>query len=185
MLIESATVDATSSGVDNEITQISLTDAANNIVFHMSMRRGPGLIVINGSSATEQRIQMNQSFRAEDGSTIMIHDQGIGYEVWIDWVHVTWILKQDTDQTAAAIAYSLGDEYGTSVLSDEIEVRTYTSMEALFLQKHKHEEEKVTSTAGGASIVQTLVSMRKAASLKCRDEKDNWYLVSPALLDCS
>jgi hypothetical protein len=142
------------------MTQIALLDAANNMVFHMSMRRVPGVIVINGSSGKEHWIQMDQSFRAEDGATIMIHDQGIGYEVWIDWVHVAWILKQDEDQPAAAIAYGLGDEYGTSALSDELEVRTYPSMKALFLQKHEHEEEKVTPSAGGASIVQTLVSMR-------------------------
>jgi hypothetical protein len=142
------------------MTQIALLDAANNMVFHMSMRRASGLIVFNGSSGREDLIQMDQSFRAEDGATIMIHDQGIGYEVWIDWVHITWILKQDEDQPAAAIAYGLGDENGTSALSDELEVRTYPSMKALFLQKHEHEEEKVTPSASGASIVQTLVSMR-------------------------
>ncbi|GLI81875.1 hypothetical protein PoHVEF18_010269 [Penicillium ochrochloron] len=160
ILIESATVDLTTTGAENDMTQIALLDAANNMVFHMSMRRVPGVIVINGSSGKEHWIQMDQGFRAEDGATIMIHDQGIGYEVWIDWVHVAWILKQDEDQPAAAIAYGLGDEYGTSALSDELEVRTYPSMKALFLQKHEHEEEKVTPSAGGASIVQTLVSMR-------------------------
>ncbi|KAF3394050.1 Tyrosinase [Penicillium rolfsii] len=159
ILIESSTVDLTSSGVENDITNISLTDAANNTIFHMSMRRGPGVIVITGSSGEEQLIQMDQSFRAQEGATIMIHDQGVGYEVWIDWVHVAWFVKQDKDQTAAAIAYSLEDENGTPVLSDELEVRTYPSMKALFLQKHEHEEEKVTPTVSGRSIVQRLVSL--------------------------
>lgn len=41
-----------------------------------------------------------------------------------------------------AISYGLADENETAVLADDIEVRTYPSMRALFLQKHEHEEEK-------------------------------------------
>lgn len=146
------------------MTQISLTDAANNTVFHMSIRRGPGVIIFNakidGSWGKEEQIALNHRFRAEEGASIMIHDQGEGYEVWIDWVHAVWFPKPVKDQTPVAIWYGLGDEEGTSVLSDELDVRTYPSMKALFLQKHEHEEEKVTPVSGGWSFTRILSSLR-------------------------
>jgi hypothetical protein len=146
------------------MTQITLLDAANNTIFHMSIRRGPGVIIFNakidGSWGKERRIALDHRFRAEDGATFMIHEQGEGYEVWIDWVHPVWFPKQGIDQTAVAIYYGLGDDRGITVLSDELEVRTYPSMKALFLQKHEREEEKVTPSSGGGSLLQTIVSMR-------------------------
>jgi hypothetical protein len=50
--------------------------------------------------------------------------------------------KRAKKLTYQAIWYELGGEEGTSALLEELEVRTYPSMKALFLQKHEHEEEK-------------------------------------------
>ncbi|KAJ5175788.1 uncharacterized protein N7482_001665 [Penicillium canariense] len=147
ILLESATVDLENPGVKNDMTQISITDAANNIIFHISIRRGQSEIIFNaklrGAWGVEERINLDHRFRAEEGASVMIHDQGEGFEVWIDWVHAIWFAKRAEGQTSKAIRYGLGNDNVTSVLAEELEVRTYPSMKALFLQKHEHEEEKV------------------------------------------
>ncbi|KAJ6105130.1 hypothetical protein N7523_010204 [Penicillium sp. IBT 18751x] len=144
ILLESATVDLVSPGKGIDMTQISITDAANETIFHMSIRRGQGQIIFNakvGSSwGKEELISLENRFRAEEGTTIMIHDQGTGFEVWIDWTHAIWFAKRVKDSTPHAISYGLGNAEGSSVLSEELEVRTYPSMKALFLQKHENEE---------------------------------------------
>lgn len=128
------------------MTQISIKDAVGNIIFHVSIRRGQGQIIFNakikGSWGEEERIKLDRRFRLNEGATIMIHDQGEGYEVWIDWVHAIWFSKRIKDAVPKSISYGLGDDNGTAVLADDIEVRTYPSMKALFLQKYEHEEEK-------------------------------------------
>jgi hypothetical protein len=50
--------------------------------------------------------------------------------------------KRAKKLTYQAIWYELGGEEGTSALLEELEVRTYPSMKALFLQKHEHGEDK-------------------------------------------
>lgn len=147
ILLESDSVDLSNPAVGVDMTQISITDADENTIFHISIRRGQGQIIFNakvkGSWGEEERIQLDNRFRSgEEGATILIHDQGDGYEVWIDWVHALWFAKRVKDAVPKAISYGLADENGTAVLSDDIEVRTYPSMRALFLQKHEHEEER-------------------------------------------
>jgi hypothetical protein len=130
-------------GVD--MTQISITDESNDIILHVSIRRRQGEIIFNsklgGSWGKEEKIAIDHRFDNEDGSTILIHDQGKGFEISIDWVHAIWFGKRAEDRTAQSISYGLADEQGTSTLADDLEVRTYPSMKALFLQKHGHEEE--------------------------------------------
>lgn len=128
------------------MTQISITNASNEAIFHISIRRKQGEIIFNakihGSWGVEDRISLDNRFRVDEGATILIHDQGNGYEVWIDWVHAIWFAKRGDESTPKTISYGLGDDEGTSVLAEEIQVRTYPSMKALFLQKHAGEEEK-------------------------------------------
>ncbi|KAJ6100296.1 Concanavalin A-like lectin/glucanases superfamily [Penicillium canescens] len=76
---------------------------------------------LGGSWGEEECIKLDRRFASEEGATTLLHDQGKGFE---------------------AIWYELGGEEGTSALLEELEVRTYPSMKALFLQKHEHEEEK-------------------------------------------
>jgi hypothetical protein len=131
-------------GID--MTQISIIDAKNDIIFHISIRRGQGQIIFNsklgGSWGEEERVDMARRFDNEDGATILIHDQGEGFGVSIDWVHAIWFAKRAQGTTPKSIQYDLWNKVGTSALSEDLEVRTYPSMKALFLQKHAHEEEK-------------------------------------------
>lgn len=129
------------------MTQISIQDAAGDIIFHISIRRAQMQIIFNakikGSWGEEESIKLDDRLQAgEEGATILIHDQGYGYEVWINWLHALWFSKRLKDAVPKDISYGLADDNGTSVFSDEIEVRIYPSMKALFLQKHEHEEER-------------------------------------------
>lgn len=146
ILLESSSVDFLNPDTDIDMTQLSLLDETNDVIFHISIRRGEGEIIFNskigGSWGEEECITMEHRFGSEDGATIMIHDQGEGFEVWIDWVHAIWFAKRVKGRTPMLIQYGLGDEQGTSTLSEDLDVRTYPSMKALFLQKHAHEEEK-------------------------------------------
>ncbi|KAJ5784169.1 uncharacterized protein N7518_009846 [Penicillium psychrosexuale] len=145
ILLESSSVDLVqSNGID--MTQISIMDAENDIIFHLSIRRAQDEIIFNsklgGSWGEEERVDIDDRFESEDGATILIHDQGEGFEVSINWVHAIWFGKRAKGRTPQSISYDLGDKEGTSALSEYLEVRTYPSVKALFLQKHSHEEEK-------------------------------------------
>ncbi|KAJ5200889.1 hypothetical protein N7449_005692 [Penicillium cf. viridicatum] len=146
ILLESSSVDPVKPDDGIDMTQISIMDAENDTIFHISIRRAQGQIIFNakigGSWGEEERINITRRFDSEDGATILIHDQGEGFEVSIDWVHAIWFAKRAQGKAAQSIRYELGNKEGTSVLSDDLEVRTYPSMKALFLQKHAHEEEK-------------------------------------------
>ncbi|CAI7673953.1 unnamed protein product [Penicillium viridicatum] len=146
ILLESSSVDPVKPDDGLDMTQISIMDAENDTIFHISIRRTQGQIIFNakigGSWGEEERINISRRFDSEDGATILIHDQGEGFEVSIDWVHAIWFAKRAQGKAAQSIRYELANEEGTSVLSDYLEVRTYPSMKALFLQKHAHEEEK-------------------------------------------
>ncbi|KAJ5346417.1 hypothetical protein N7541_008899 [Penicillium brevicompactum] len=146
ILLEASSVDLVASDTPVDMTWVSITDDLNDVILHFSIRRGESQIIFNskldGSWGEEERITLGHRFSNEEGATILIHDQGEGFEVWIDWVHAIWFAKRAKGRTPEAIRYGLGDKQGTSILSDELEVRTYPSMKALFLQKHAHEEEK-------------------------------------------
>ncbi|CAG7969261.1 unnamed protein product [Penicillium salamii] len=146
ILLESSGVDLSIPDTPIDMTQISLLDAKGDTIFHISIRRAQSEIIFNakidGSWGVEEVISIGNRFGSEEGATILIHDQGEGFEVSIDWVHALWFAKRAEGQSAQSIWYDLGDKDGTSTLSDDLEVRTYPSMKALFLQKHAHEEEK-------------------------------------------
>ncbi|CAI7654190.1 unnamed protein product [Penicillium glandicola] len=146
ILLESSSVDPVKPDVGIDMTQISIKDAENDIIFHISIRRAQGQIIFNaqlsGSWGEEERINLDRRFGSEDGATILIHDQGEGFEISIDWVHAIWFAKRAHGRTPQSILYDIGDKEGTSTLSEDLEVRTYPSMKALFLQKHAHEEER-------------------------------------------
>ncbi|KGO40736.1 Concanavalin A-like lectin/glucanases superfamily [Penicillium expansum] len=146
ILLESSSVDPVKPDNGIDMTQISIMDAENDTIFHISIRRAQGQIIFNakfgGSWGEEERIDIDRRFNSEDGATILIHDQGDGFEVSIDWVHAIWFAKRAHGRTPQSIWYDIGNKEGTSALSEDLEVRTYPSMKALFLQKHAHEEEK-------------------------------------------
>ncbi|OQE34655.1 hypothetical protein PENCOP_c016G04465 [Penicillium coprophilum] len=128
ILLESSSVDPVKPDGGVDMAQISIMDAAKDIIFHISIRR--------------ERIDIAPRFSSKDGATILIHDQGEGFEVSIDWVRAIWFAKRAQGRTPQSIQYDIYSKDGASALSEYLEVRTYPSMKALFLQKHAHEEEK-------------------------------------------
>ncbi|OQD96201.1 hypothetical protein PENVUL_c096G02586 [Penicillium vulpinum] len=146
ILIESSSVDPVKPNDGIDMTQISITDAENDTIFHISIRRAQGQIIFNsrlgGSWGEEERIDIGRRLDNEDGATILIHDQGEGFEVSINWVHAIWFAKRVQGRTPESIWYDIRNKEGTSALSEDLEIRTYPSMKAMFLQKHAHEEEK-------------------------------------------
>ncbi|KAJ5173461.1 uncharacterized protein N7500_001392 [Penicillium coprophilum] len=146
ILLESSSVDPIKPDDGVDMTQISIMDAEKDIILHISIRRAQGEIIFNakigGSWGPEKRIDIDRRFSSKDGATILIHDQGEGFEVSIDWVHAIWFEKRAQGRTPQSIQYDIHSKDGTSALSEDLEVRTYPSMKALFLQKHAHEEEK-------------------------------------------
>ncbi|KAJ5253116.1 hypothetical protein N7489_003526 [Penicillium chrysogenum] len=144
ILIESSSVDPVKPDDGVDMTQISIMDGKNDIIFHISIRRAQGQIIFNsklgGSWGEEERIDIARRFHSEDGATILIHDQGEGFEVSIDWVHAIWFAKRAQGTTPQSIQYDLWNKEGTTALSEDLEVRTYPSVKALFLQKHAHED---------------------------------------------
>ncbi|CAG8897232.1 unnamed protein product [Penicillium egyptiacum] len=146
ILMEPSSVDPVKPDDGVDMTQISIMDAKNDTIFHISIRQGQGQIIFNskfgGSWGEEEGIDIDRRFDSEDGATILIHGQGEGFEVSIDRVHAIWFSKRTQGTTPQSIQYDLWNKEGTSALVEDLEVRTYPSMKALFLQKHAHEEEK-------------------------------------------
>ncbi|CAG8152817.1 unnamed protein product [Penicillium nalgiovense] len=146
ILIGSSIVDPVKPDDGIDMTQISIMDANYDTIFHISIRRAQGQVICNsklgGSWGEEERIDIARRFDGEDRATILIHDQGEGFQVSIDWVHAIWFAKRAQGTTPQSIQYDLWNKEGTSALSEDLEVRTYSSMKALFLQKHAHEEGK-------------------------------------------
>ncbi|KAJ5375867.1 hypothetical protein N7517_007873 [Penicillium concentricum] len=144
ILLDSSSVDPVKPDDGIDMTQILIMDAENDLMFHISIRRVQGQIIFNakigGSWGPEEPIDIDRRFNSKDGATILIHDQGEGFEVSIDWIHAIWFAKRAQGRTPESIQYDISNKDGTSALSEDLEVRTYPSMKALFLQKHAHEE---------------------------------------------
>lgn len=137
VIIESTKLDltkATTGGIDN--TQFSFTDSESggNILFHFSVRRAEDQIVfntrLNGSWGQEVRIPLKGRFKSQQ-PTILVHDQGTGYEVFIDWVHALWFPKRHGDQKARAITYGVNPGQNP-VWSKYLTVKVYSSMREVF-----------------------------------------------------
>ncbi|KAL4879315.1 hypothetical protein BJY04DRAFT_220171 [Aspergillus karnatakaensis] len=140
VVIDSASLNLTpnrESGVfDN--TQFWFSDGQDgdgDIVFLLSIRRAEGVIVFNtkigNSWGEEVRVPLERRFKQAGVSTILVHDQGDGYEVFIDWRHVTWFEKRDKEKVAKSVSYTV-NERQESVWARELKVKVYGSMKALF-----------------------------------------------------
>jgi tyrosinase len=97
-------------GID--MTQISIIDAETDTIFHLSIRWAQGQIdfkaKFGGWWGEEERINIDHRFDSEDGATILIHDQGDGFEVSIDWVHAVWFAQRAQDsRTLLSIWYDI------------------------------------------------------------------------------
>jgi hypothetical protein len=111
-------------------------DGDGDIVFLLSVRRAEGAIVFNtrfdNHWGEEVRVSLEGRFKG-GSSSILVHDQEDGYEVFIDWRHVIWFEKKDTAKVARSVSYTVNDGQ-ESVWSRNLKVRVYDSMRALFLQ---------------------------------------------------
>jgi hypothetical protein len=126
---------AKTKGIDN--TQFYFTDGKKgegNILFLLSIRRAENAIVFNsridGNWGKEARVSLEGRFRT-DKPSILVHDQGDGYEVFIDWKHVFWFEKRAKDKVAESIAYTVNNGQ-KSVWSAGLNVKVYSSMASLF-----------------------------------------------------
>ncbi|KAJ5925145.1 hypothetical protein N7454_007784 [Penicillium verhagenii] len=138
VIIESTSLDLTpvkTSTIDN--TQVVFTDSkdgSGNILFLLSFRRAEKDIVLNtrlnNAWGKEVRVSLENRFKGTTPS-ILIHDQGDGYEVFIDWRHLTWFEKRAKDKVATSVSYTVNDTQ-TPVLSSNLKVRVYKSMKEVF-----------------------------------------------------
>ncbi|KAL4748038.1 hypothetical protein BDW72DRAFT_196173 [Aspergillus terricola var. indicus] len=140
VVIDSLSLNLTSasdpSSIDNTQFWFSTgRDGDGDIVFLLSVRRAEGAIVFNtkfdGRWGEEVRVSLEGRFKG-GSSSILVHDQEDGYEVFIDWRHVIWFEKRDTAKIARSVSYSVNDGQ-ESVWSRDLKVRVYDSMRALFL----------------------------------------------------
>lgn len=117
--------------IDN--TQITLRDKDDNIVFLISIRRAEGTIhfntLINNSWGKAERVSLDNRFKTNN-PTILLHDQGDGYEIFIDWVHVFWFEKQ-SKAPAESITYGV-NKGQNPVWGNELDVQVYSSFKELF-----------------------------------------------------
>ncbi|KAE8363174.1 hypothetical protein BDV27DRAFT_159078 [Aspergillus caelatus] len=139
IIVKSALVDLTPpSPSESDMTQLSITNGLGDIVFHISIRRTQCAIIFNTKPASGQwgpevEVQLERHFRGQDEATILIHDQGEGYETFVNWTHVHWFEKRIWPTAPQAIHYGLSDGQGaTSVLAPKLQVFTYPSMKDVF-----------------------------------------------------
>jgi hypothetical protein len=71
---------------------------------------GEDKIVFNprpsGSWGEEERIKLGRRFASEEGANTLVHDEGRGFQVWIDWVHAI-VAKRAKEITYQASGTSL------------------------------------------------------------------------------
>ncbi|KAL3477040.1 hypothetical protein BJX99DRAFT_270192 [Aspergillus californicus] len=127
--------ESTAGGIDN--TQFWFSDSETgdgNILFLLSIRRAEHQIVFNtcfnNTWGTEVRVPLDERFRDTQPS-ILIHDQGDGYEVFIDWRHLAWLKKKDRSKVARSISYTVNDGF-SSVWASELKVKVFASMKEVF-----------------------------------------------------
>jgi hypothetical protein len=139
IIVKSPMVDLTlPSARGSDMTQLSITNMDGDVVFHISIRRTQGVIIFNTKPASGQwgpevKVSLERRFKEKDEATILIHDEGEGYEIFIDWTHVHWFEKRIKATAPKAIHYGLSDgQEATSVLAPKLRVFTYPSMKDLF-----------------------------------------------------
>lgn len=141
VIIDSSSINLTPAkgeGIDN--TQFYFTanaDGKGDVLFLLSIRRAENAIVFNtligGSWGKEERVSLDKRFRT-DKPSILVHDQGDGYEIFIDYRHVYWFEKRNKDnQSAKAIAYTV-NKGQSPVWSKGLNVKVFGSMKQVFHQ---------------------------------------------------
>ncbi|KAJ5890227.1 hypothetical protein N7504_011037 [Penicillium tannophilum] len=138
VIIDSASLDLTpakTSGIDN--TQIFLNEGKNgdgDILFLLSIRRAENQIVFNtnidNAFGKEVRISLENRFKGKTPS-ILIHDQGEGYEVFIDWKHALYFEKRAPGKIAQSVSYGVNSGQ-TPAWSSSLKVKVYASMKEVF-----------------------------------------------------
>lgn len=138
VIIDSSSLDMTpakTSGIDN--TQVFFSEnkeGDGDILFLLSFRRSENQIVLNtrlnDSWGKEVRASLEDRFKGTAPS-ILIHDQGDGYEIFLDWRHLTWFEKREKDKVANSVSYKV-NEGQTSMLSPALKIRVYASMKDVF-----------------------------------------------------
>lgn len=138
VIIESSSLNLTpakTTGIDN--TQVYLNEGKNgdgDILFLLSIRRAEKQIVFNtkisNSWGKEVRVPLDNRFKGKNPS-ILIHDQGDGYEVFIDWRHVVFFEKRVEGKIAQSVSYTV-NEGQASVWSSDLKVKVYGSMKEVF-----------------------------------------------------
>jgi hypothetical protein len=138
VIIESSSLDMTpakTSGIDNtQVAFLDSTEKDGNILFLLSFRRSENQIVLNTrldkAWGKEVRVSLEDRFKGTTPS-ILIHDQGDGYEIFIDWRHLAWFEKRDKEKVAKSVSYGI-NEGQSPMLAPQLKVRVYASMKELF-----------------------------------------------------
>ncbi|PGH12901.1 hypothetical protein AJ79_04001 [Helicocarpus griseus UAMH5409] len=116
--------------IDN--TQVTFKNG-NDILFLVSFRRAEGQIVFNtnlgGKWGAEQRVDLAGRLK-KSTTSIMVHDQGEGFEVFLDFVHLAWFQKRD-QRPIKTVSYGVNKNQ-KAVLSDVLKVSVYPSMKKMF-----------------------------------------------------
>ncbi|QSS48849.1 photo-regulated tyrosinase [Histoplasma capsulatum var. duboisii H88] len=133
IILDSTSVDLNQIQTDTiDNTQVTFKNG-NDTLFLISFRRAEGQIVFNtnlgGKWGPEERVSLDGKLK-QPQAAIMVHDQGEGFEVSIDFVHVAWFKKRDPRPIKTL-------RYGTNknqkpVLADVLKVSVYPSMQKVF-----------------------------------------------------
>lgn len=122
---------AVTSTIDN--TQVQFKSGSDTLLV-ISFRRAEGEIVFNArlqrSWGEEVRVSLDNRFKTQT-PTILVHDQGDGYEVLIDWVHVIWFEKRAKEKKITLLTYGV-NESQNPVLGDGLKVKVFPSLKQLF-----------------------------------------------------
>lgn len=138
VIIDSTSLNLTpakTTGIDN--TQVFFNEGKNgdgDILFLLSIRRAEKQIVfntkINNAWGKEVRVPLENRFKGKNPS-ILVHDQGDGYEVFIDWRHVAFFEKRAEGKVAQSVSYTV-NEGQSPVWSSDLKVKVYGSMKEVF-----------------------------------------------------
>ncbi|KAK2785870.1 hypothetical protein FQN52_009208 [Onygenales sp. PD_12] len=116
--------------IDN--TQLTFHNG-KDVLFLISFRRAEGQIVFNtnvgGKWGAEERVDLGGKLKGSSTS-IMVHDQGTGFEVSIDWVHAAWFAKRDA-RPIKSVSYGV-NKGQKSVLASVLKVSAHSSLRKIF-----------------------------------------------------
>ncbi|PGH30982.1 hypothetical protein GX50_06255 [[Emmonsia] crescens] len=133
IILDSTTVDLNPIQTDTiDNTQVYFKNG-NDTLFLISFRRAESQIVFNshlgGKWGAEQRVDLAGKLK-NPYAAIMVHDQGEGFEVSIDFVHAAWYHKRDA-RPVKRLQY-MANKNQKPVLADVLKVSVYPSMQKVF-----------------------------------------------------